>query len=68
MSRHLLSLPVRFAPRSAPAAAPQLPVEQPAGHPVHPVIPPQPTAPPAPVAGSRRRRGVSWWRRLLGRR
>ncbi|MFE0602844.1 cytochrome P450 [Streptomyces sp. NPDC058892] len=70
MSRHLLSLPVRFAPRSAPAPAPapQLPVEQSAGHPVHPVVPPQPTAPPPPVADGRRRRGVSWWRRLLGRR
>ncbi|KOU28829.1 cytochrome P450 [Streptomyces sp. WM6368] len=69
MSRHLLSLPVRFAPRSAPV--PQLEPEQPAGHPVHAVIPPQPTAPPAPparpAAGGRRRRGVSWWRRLLGR-
>ncbi|KOU24734.1 hypothetical protein ADK49_07050, partial [Streptomyces sp. WM6349] len=63
-----LSLPVRFAPRTVASPAPQLPVEQPAGHPAHPVIPPQPTAPPAvAVTGGRRRRGVSWWRRLFGR-
>ncbi|MEU8463442.1 cytochrome P450 [Streptomyces sp. NPDC029003] len=67
MSRHLLSLPVRFTPRPAqgaePAAYPD--PEQPAGHPGHAQIPPpRPSVRPAP-AGERRRTG--WWRRLLGR-
>ncbi|QES59340.1 cytochrome [Streptomyces venezuelae] len=62
MSRHLLSLPVRFAPRPVPPAQPQK--EQPAEHPVHAPVPPRPTT--APTVSGRRRRSVSWWRRLLG--
>ncbi|MEU7062552.1 cytochrome P450 [Streptomyces sp. NPDC053429] len=64
MSRHLLSLPVRFTPRPVENAGPHN--ERPSEHPPHvAVIPPQPTA--APTAAGHRR-GVSWWRRLFGRR
>lgn len=63
MSRHLLSLPVRFAPRTVKGAYPH--PEQPSGHPGHALIPPQPVTGPAPAG---HRRGPSWWRRLLGRR
>ncbi|MEU3907315.1 cytochrome P450 [Streptomyces goshikiensis] len=78
MSRHLLSLPVRFAPRPVKDAQPQpqpYPYqEQPAAHPPAPsappvppapLVPPRPAAAPAP-AGHRRKGG--WWHRLLGRR
>ncbi|MGW0367095.1 cytochrome P450 [Streptomyces sp. NPDC002990] len=75
MSRHLLSLPVRFAPRAVQQAYPH--PEQPSGHPGHAehpghaLIPPQPSARPAAGAGpapAAARRGRTWWRRLLGLR
>ncbi|MER5726841.1 cytochrome P450 [Streptomyces sp. NPDC002138] len=75
MSRHLLSLPVQFAPRPAPEAPSPSEARNPAtaqaraGHAAHPprqvLIPPQPTRAPRAAL---HRRGVSWWRRLFGRR
>ncbi|MFI5619781.1 cytochrome P450 [Streptomyces sp. NPDC051567] len=71
MSRHLLSLPVRFAPRAVQEPD-TYPYAQPSGH--TPDAPrtataattgnPSPGRPARP--GPARRRRPSWWRRLLG--
>ncbi|MEU9033446.1 cytochrome P450 [Streptomyces sp. NPDC048352] len=60
MSRHLLSLPVRFTPRSVSSAQPG--PEQ--AYEVPPVPPQQPAVP----AAARSRRRAGWWRRLFGLR
>ncbi|MFD3326850.1 cytochrome P450 [Streptomyces sp. NPDC058701] len=67
MSRHLLSLPVRFAPRPVQdtADSPYPYPEQPSGHPAHVPVPPRPVTGPAHVPAQHRRRS-SWWRRLIG--
>lgn len=67
MSRHLLALPVRFAPRPVQDAGdyPYPYPEQPSGHPVHVPVPPRPVTGPAHVPAQHRRKS-SWWRRLIG--
>ncbi|MEU2391479.1 cytochrome P450 [Streptomyces sp. NPDC007369] len=66
MSRHLLSLPVRFTPRPARTLRPEEASGRPAVYP--------PASAPAPVPAPRRpgrtgrRRLPTWWRRLLGSR
>ncbi|MFK0258287.1 cytochrome P450 [Streptomyces sp. NPDC090445] len=66
MSRHLLSLPVRFTPRPARTLHPQEAPGRPAVYP--PESAPAPVPAPRRPVRSGRRRLPTWWRRLLGSR